>query len=121
MKNYKLLFITSLLVLGSLLIPHQTDTTTYGSFEEDTVDVLDSKGVELRKGLQIGDSATISVSKTYAQTGTYVEDGVTYRYTVRALLKNNASSYIASEDITVSLKAEEPTVPEETVTDVVEQ
>ena len=50
-----------------------------------------------------------------------VEDGVTYRYTVRALLKKNASSYIASEDITASLKAEEPTVPEETVTDVVEQ
>lgn len=50
-----------------------------------------------------------------------VEDGVTYRYTVRARSGKNASSYASSEDITASLKAEVPTIPEETVTDVVEQ
>lgn len=50
-----------------------------------------------------------------------VEDGVKYRYTVRARSGKNASSYVASEDVTASLKAEETTIPEETVTDVVEQ
>lgn len=63
----------------------------------------------------------ITNSETCEYFDQSVEDGVTYRYTVRAILKKNASSYIASEDITASLKAEEPTVPEETVTDVVEQ
>ena len=50
-----------------------------------------------------------------------VEDGVTYRYTVKARSGKYASSYKSSEGITASLKAEEPTVPEETVTNVVEQ
>jgi len=50
-----------------------------------------------------------------------VEEGITYRYTVKARSGKYASSYKSSEGITASLKAEEPTVPEETVTNVVEQ
>lgn len=65
--------------------------------------------------------ADIANAETCEYLDQSVEDGVTYRYTVRALLKKSASSYIASEDINASLKAEEPTVPEETVINVVEQ
>ncbi len=50
-----------------------------------------------------------------------VEDGVTYRYTVKARSGKYASSYKSSEGITASIKAEEPTVSEEIVTNIVEQ
>ncbi|MBO5856941.1 MAG: hypothetical protein J6Q87_01690, partial [Clostridia bacterium] len=50
-----------------------------------------------------------------------VEDGITYRYTVKARSGKYVSSYKSSENITASLKAEEPTIPEETVINVVEQ
>ena len=79
MRKNSILLITSLITLSALLIPSKTYVEKKGSFEEDTIDVCENEfGLDLTKGLKIGDTDTVSVSPTYAQTGTYVENGVTY-------------------------------------------
>ena len=79
MKKNNILFVTSLIALSTLLIPNYSQKIQQGSFVEEAIDICDnSLGIDITKGLKIGDTDTVSVSPTYAQTGTYVENDVTY-------------------------------------------